>query len=82
VTWDVDITTYIPTYDFANIGLVLTVISVDGERRETELKSSGSPKKQERKPDGVEEDLSSRKDSFAIKLPAGFEPAAIWVLDK
>jgi hypothetical protein len=83
VTWDVDVITHIPDYAPSNIGLQLTVISVDGERREFQLEATKPPQKVKRGGKEVEKkDLPGRKDSFAIKLPDDFEPAAVWVLDK
>ncbi|WIA35699.1 hypothetical protein OEZ86_004104 [Tetradesmus obliquus] len=82
VTWAVEIITHIPKYDASDIGLLLTVISTKGERREAPLKSTKPPEQVERKGADSGEDLPGRRDSFAIKLPAGFEPAAIWVEDK
>ncbi|WIA15496.1 hypothetical protein OEZ85_002133 [Tetradesmus obliquus] len=82
VTWAVEIITHIPKYDASDIGLLLTVISTKGERREAPLKSTKPPEQVERKGADSGEELPGRRDSFAIKLPAGFEPAAIWVEDK
>jgi hypothetical protein len=83
VTWDVGVITHIPYYESSNIGLQLTVISVDGKRREFQLEATKPPQKVER--DGKDaggKDLPGRLDSFAIKLPNDFEPAAVWVEDK
>jgi hypothetical protein len=83
VTWNVDLITHVPDYAPSNIGLQLTVISVDGERREFQLEATKPPQKVKRGGKGVEKkDLPGRKDSFAVKLPDDFEPAAVWVLDK
>jgi hypothetical protein len=81
VTWTVDIVTHIPGDAPDNIGLQLTVISVDGARREFDLEAANKSVKVPRKGTDTD-DLPGRKDSFAIKLPDDFEPAAIWVLDK
>jgi hypothetical protein len=81
VPWTVEIVTHIPSYEWDDMGLQLTVTSLDGERRELQLQASEKPQQVPRQ--GVEtKDLPGRKDTYAIELPAGFEPAAVLVLDK
>jgi hypothetical protein len=86
VPWTVEVVTHIPYYEAKDndIGLQLTVISLQDERQEFQLEPKGEPQPVPRQ--GVEsqlqEKLTGRKDSFVIQLPAGFESAAVLVLDK
>jgi len=63
----------VPPHAPAGVGLRLTVISTTDEQQEFNLTNNEIPTKFDR----AKEDLPGRKDTFQIKLPEGFEPAAV-----
>lgn len=80
-TWTVEIVTHIPAYESDDMGLHLTVISLEDTQQAFQLQASAEPQAVPRQGAG-NKDLPGRKDTFVIKLPEGFEPAAVLVLDK
>ena len=77
-SWTVEITSYIPVLAPNDIGLKLTVISLDGNEETFDLDAKQPPKAVDRV---VNEDLPGRMDTFTVSLPRHFEPAAVRVLD-
>ena len=63
---------------FQDIGLELTAISLRGDEKNFSLSSKEAPTKVDR----AREDLPGRLHIFQIKLPQGFEVAAVKILDK
>jgi hypothetical protein len=80
VDWTVEITTYIPELASNDIGLQMTVISLDGDEKEFELKATKPPVPVTRVRDDAEK-LPGRLDTFNVQLPKDFVPAAVRVLD-
>lgn len=79
VTWTVEVFTHVPQSQAQNIGLQLTVLSLDGK---TEVFNLAKPTKKPEAYERAKTSLQGRKDTFAVKLPQGFEPAAVLVYDR
>jgi len=82
IDWTVEITTYIPVLAPNDIGLKLTVISLD--KRTPPVTVTLDAVKPPQPVDRVREDseqLPGRLDTFTVKLPKDFKPAAVKVLD-
>ena len=63
---------------FRKSGWSFTAISLQGDENIFSLSSKEAPTKV----DCAREDLPGRMDTFQIKLPQGFEVAAVKILDK
>jgi len=78
VTWKVEVITHVPESAPKDLGLQLTVKSLDGKAEVFELEATGKPQRIKR----ANESLQGRKDTYTVELPKGFEPAAVVVLDR